>query len=429
MSTENDGETQRGLEGHSTEAHIHQIDTNNTTNPTNHTLTAASSVEDTETGDDYCKGFVPVKLSLREKIFLTLTEATHSTFAYCLSFYFDGLVALSMVLMCSETVVAWSRTPQQQTVWRTLETILTANFLVDFVLKVFTANNLIKYIVTRPTFTIDLLGILPFFIERLVDKFSEDDSSSIKALRVLRLLRFFRLSRIAYENFPDVRMFIQAVRRSKLAIAFLGMYVFGAGLFFASCIYYAETSECTLDNDGIWYYTQVADETAGKTPCSIQNMFGAWWFTLVTMTTVGYGDTNVISPWGRILTVLIMIGSLVFLALPSAIFAANLTEMYLERRLMKKLHHNQQPNNSPVPHERRPTSPLSFLKKAPQPQFQHLLSPAEDAEIENLLANVDAAGEQIQTALSSLSTHLTFIQSQQQQLQSLLNNRRRPMRE
>ena len=56
------------------------------------------------------------------------------------------------------------------------------------------------------------------------------------------------------------------------------------------------------------------------------------------------------------------------------------------------------------------------------------LSPAEDAEIENLLANVDAAGEQIQTALSSLSTHLTFIQSQQQQLQSLLNNKRRPMR-
>ena len=396
-------------------------------------LSPASSVEGTETGDNYSKAFVPLKLSLREEIFLTLTKATHSTFAYCLSFYFDGLVAFSMVLMCSETVVAWSRTPEQQTVWRTLETILTANFLVDFVLKLSTAKPLIEFITTRPTFTIDLLGILPFFIERLVERFGQDDSSSIKALRVLRLLRFFRLSRIAYENFPDVRMFIQAIRRSKLAIAFLGMYVFGAGLFFASCIYYAETSECSLDaTDGIWYYPPRSSdliENLVKEPCSIQNMFEAWWFTLVTMTTVGYGDTNVISPWGRILTILIMIGSLVFLALPSAIFAANLTEMYLERRLMKKLHHHQQQqqqptfnNNNPVLHERRPTSPLSFLKKSPQ----HFLSPSEEAEIESLLANVDAAGEQIQAALSSLSTHLAFIQHQQQQLQSLLisNNKR-----
>ena len=386
-------------------------------------LSPASSVEDTETGvhEDAFKNFIPLQLTRRERIFLTLTDPTHSTFSYCLSFYFDGLVALSMVLMCSETVVAWSRTPQQQTVWRTLETILTTNFMVDFVLKVFTAKPLIKFIVSKPTFTIDLLGILPFFIELLVERFSEDESSSIKALRVLRLLRFFRLSRIAYENFPDVRMFIHAVRRSKLAIAFLGMYVFGAGLFFASCIYYAETSECILDLvDGIWYYPSGADLNK-KEPCSIQNMFGAWWFTLVTMTTVGYGDTNVISPWGRILTVLIMIGSLVFLALPSAIFAANLTEMYLERRIMKKLNQHGGPNstvNSPAAvHERRPTSPLSFVKKTPQ----HFLSSDEDAEIDNLLANVDAAGEQIQAAISSLSTHLTFIQHQQHQLQNLLS--------
>lgn len=216
-----------------------------------------------------------------------------------------------------------------------------------------------------------------------MEQFSADESSSIKALRVLRLLRFFRLSRIAYENFPDVRMFIQAVRRSKLAIAFLGMYVFGAGLFFASCIYFAETSECYLDgNAGVWYYG--SSDARGKEECSVQSMFGAWWFVLVTMTTVGYGDTNVTSAWGRILTVMIMISSLVFLALPSAIFAANLTEMYLERRLAKKLH-------SPAP-------------------AHNVLSTPRDGEIENLMANV----EHIQTVLSNLSMQLASIQQHQQ---------------
>ena len=373
------------------------------------------------------------KPSLRERIFLTFSEPTYSTAAYCLSFYFDGLVALSMVLMCSETVVAWSRTEQQQSMWRVTETILTMNFLVDFLVKLVTANQLLRYILTRPTFLIDLLGLLPYFIERLVEHFSKDESTSIKALRVLRLLRFFRLSRIAYENFPDVRMFIQAVRRSKLAIAFLGMYVFGAGLFFASCIYFAETSECYLDaKEGIWYYSNREEKEA----CSIQNMFGAWWFTLVTMTTVGYGDTNVTSAWGRILTVLIMVGSLVFLALPSAIFAANLTEMYLERRLMKKMHgppsaHEKRPSNvtSPVNPEKRPNSPINSLAST---FFGAFTKPngknstprsAEEAEIENLLASVETAGEQVQAALSTLSAHLTFIHHQQHQLQSLLTEK------
>lgn len=357
--------------------------------------------------------------SLRAQIFHTLTEPTSSTLAYCLSFYFDGLVALSMILMCSETVTTWSRTNQQKTMWRVLETIITMNFLADFLLKVFTARPLIRYMLTRPTFTIDLLGLLPYFIEILVDFLSSDGNNSIKAFRVLRLLRFFRLSRIAYENFPDVRMFIQAIRRSKLAIAFLGMYVFGAGLFFASCIYYAETSECVLDEGrDVWFYRDKDTGDMTSQPCEIQSIFGAWWFTLVTMTTVGYGDTNVISPWGRILTVLIMIGSLIFLALPSAIFAANLTEMYLERRLMKKMHHTP-PVSANSGHFRIPSARPRTSHKEAAP-----LTPSEELEIENLLASVEAAGEQVQSALSTLSTHLTFIHHQQQHLQSLLMEKR-----
>lgn len=381
-------------------------------------------LSDTEAGvpsaTDYAKNVI--KPSVREQIFLTLTEPTSSTLAYCLSFYFDGLVALSMILMCCETVSMWNRTDAQKAMWRVSETLLTMNFLVDFVLKLATARPLLRYTVTRPTFTIDLLGLLPYFTERLVDLLSEDENNSIKAFRVLRLLRFFRLSRIAYENFPDVRMFIQAIRRSKLAIAFLGMYVFGAGLFFASCIYYAETSECTLNlSDDIWYYRDDPKE-----PCSIQSIFGAWWFTLVTMTTVGYGDTNVTSLWGRILTVWIMIGSLIFLALPSAIFAANLTEMYLERRLMKKMIHppsSATATTSSAPHDRNIPSPIMH-HRSKHKKDQHPLTPADEEEIENLLASVEAAGEQVQAALSTLSTHLTFIHHQQQNLQSLLVEKR-----
>lgn len=387
-----------------------------------------------DTSDDFYNNEKKCPISVRERIFLTMTESSYSPLAYCLSFYFDGLVALSMVLMCSETVVSWSSTTQQQAMWGILETIITMNFLVDFVLKVSTARPLLKYMKSRATFTIDLLGLLPYFTERIVQQVSQDEAASIKALRVLRLLRFFRLSRIAYENFPDVRMFIQAIRRSKLAIAFLGMYVFGAGLFFASCIYFAETSECYLDaTQGIWFYSGRSKEEA----CAIQNMYSAWWFTLVTMTTVGYGDTVITSPWGRILTVLMMIASLVFLALPSAIFAANLTEMYLERRLMKKLtlnttsmaangsntHHN---HHQQIGLEKKMTlNPLVSPSdsESSHPSTTTTTTNKGDLEIQKMATNVGILSDQVNSALSLLSSHLSLLNHQQSQLQTLLKEK------
>ncbi len=339
------------------------------------------------------------KVTTRQKVFLTLTEPSSSSLAYFISFYFDALAALSMVTMCAETVAPWNSTPAQQLRWWMCEFVLTANFFFDFLLKLSTAPKLLPYILKRPMFWIDFLGLAPFFAEQIFDFLSsgslEDQNFSLKSLRVLRLLRFFRLSRIAYENFPDVRLFIQAVRRSKLAIAFLGMYVFGAGLFFASCIYFAETAACTLSGqDKIWYYVD------GKA-CVIQDMFEAWWYTLVTMTTVGYGDVVVRSEWGRIITVLVMITSLIFLALPSAIFAANLTEMYLERRLARE-HSTGSHHGSRVRNVEEGT--------------------AGPVEMERLLSSIQSATDKVNSGMTAISAHLTAIQSYQQELEKLLHD-------
>ncbi len=302
-----------------------------------------------------------------------------------------------MVTMCAETVASWNFTAVQQLRWWVFECVITANFFTDFILKLGTAPDFLQYILKRPLFWIDFLGLAPFFIERIFDFLSsgsvEEQGFSLKSLRVLRLLRFFRLSRIAYENFPDVRLFIQAIRRSKLAIAFLGMYVFGAGLFFASCIYFAETSACTLNaQDKIWYYS------SGRA-CVIQDMFEAWWYTLVTMTTVGYGDVVVLSEWGRIFTVLVMITSLIFLALPSAIFAANLTEMYLERRLSRE-------HSSGTHHHGR----VRNIEE----------SGTSADETEKLLLSIQSATEKVNSGMAAMAAHLSFIQAQQHQLEKLL---------
>ena len=415
------------------------------TSPGIETARAACTVAD----NDGLSTAKPLRRNWREVVFYTLCEPSSSQAAYFISFYFDALVALSMVAMCSETVEGWA---DFRPFWWTMEIIISSNFALDFVAKLITAQpSLRAYTTGRATFWIDIVALAPFVLELIISLIPGwNPSSNVRSLRVLRLLRFFRLGRIAYENFPDVRLFIQAVRRSRLAIAFLGMYVFGAGLAFASLIYFAETSICELKADGVWYYLlsrKEQDANSERVPCAVQNIFEAWWFTLVTMTTVGYGDVVVRSPVALMCTVGIMITSLVFLALPAAIFAANLTEMYLERRLIRKFreHHREEKEErgapalntpSPVGSEQRrdlgTVSPVSDSSGSSAlyalisgPSSSRPTSPvvpeASAEQVQELLASVEQANEEINSALGTLSTHITFIQHQQQQLQGLLH--------
>ena len=334
------------------------------------------------TTETYEFGKGTIRPCLRERIYLTFSDPTYSKLSNYLSIYFNILVMISMMLICCESVEAWNKTTIQHERWDAFETILMVNFLLDFLVKLLTGRPVLKIITTKPDFTIDLLGLLPYFLEKIAAVLfhREDEFTIIKFLKLLRMLRFFRLFQIAYKNFPDVKMFVNAVINSKIGIGFLGMYLFGAGLLFASCIYYAEISVCQLnfDND-LWFHVKngvVSDEY-----CSVQNMFDAWWFTLVTMTTVGYGDIVMKSLLGKLLTVLIMLGSLLFLALPSAIFAANLTEMYLERNSAEK----KGDINKSVP-------------STDYPDDQN----------------------QVAAALASLTSNLLLIQQQQEHLKTLL---------
>merc|ERR1711988_1599930 len=59
-----------------------------------------------------------------------------------------------------------------------------------------------------------------------------------------------------------------------------------------------------------------------------QSIPDTFWWTLVTMSTVGYGDMVPVTPWGRALGVITMYTGLILLAMPIAIVGGNYTELY-----------------------------------------------------------------------------------------------------
>ena len=147
---------------------------------------------------------------------------------------------------------------------------------------------------TSPALIIDLLAILPFYLQFL---FQID----LRFLRVLRLLRFLKLSRYS----PAMHTLLRVISNERRSLIGAGLLLVAALLFSASLMYIIEGS--------------AQPDAFGTVPDA------AWW-AIATLTTVGYGDVTPVTPLGRFIGGLVMIAGLCILALPVAIIATGFAQ-------------------------------------------------------------------------------------------------------
>ncbi|KAL3880117.1 hypothetical protein ACJMK2_032386 [Sinanodonta woodiana] len=131
-----------------------------------------------------------------------------------------------------------------------------------------------------------------------------------KAVIIFRLFRLFRLS----EHFEGLKILYLALKASakELALMLVSFFIFTT--LFAGLAYYAE------------FYD----------PDSIQNVPVALWWSIVTMTTVGYGDVVPTTLPGYIVGSLCAVSGLLILAMPVAIIANNFGDLYRWNRIRRK---------------------------------------------------------------------------------------------
>ncbi|XP_048752079.2 potassium voltage-gated channel subfamily C member 3-like [Ostrea edulis] len=129
----------------------------------------------------------------------------------------------------------------------------------------------------------------------------------LKSLLVLRLFRVFRLMKL----YSGLRIMIMSVRASIRDLLLLSMSFLVASLFFASFIYYAE------------FY--VSD--------TFSDIFIGIWWSVITMTTVGYGDMYPKSTLGYIVGGVCAFSGMLILAMPVAILATNFSDFYHKNKL------------------------------------------------------------------------------------------------
>lgn len=134
-----------------------------------------------------------------------------------------------------------------------------------------------------------------------------DDSSGKKGsflfTRVLRVFRIFKLSKHSH----GLRILGLTLKTSMRELGMFFFFLAVAMVIFSSAVYYAE---------------------AGEEESQIKSIPGGFWWAIVTMTTVGYGDVTPVGVWGKMVGTLCVVAGVLTIALPVPVVVANFNNFY-----------------------------------------------------------------------------------------------------
>lgn len=277
------------------------------------------------------------------KILLITEDPSVSYLARAVSVVIISLITMATLSFCLETMPAFNtitkdkdglyREPQPVPIFSELEQVAVGIFSVEYLVRLCAVANspwaailpkapssapdtpLAKVwaFMCRPMNIVDLLAILPFYVEMLL----QDTARGLTVLRVLRLFRIFRVFRMArYEE--GMRLFARVMAKSSEALILLVYFLLIAVILFGSLIYYAECGH--FDKTTGEFYRDVNGAKEVSPFVSIPSSF---WWVLVTTSTVGYGDMVPTTTLGRIIGVITMHVGILSLALPITIIGAN----------------------------------------------------------------------------------------------------------
>lgn len=188
-------------------------------------------------------------------------------------------------------------------------------FSIEFTLRLLTSDikypktnklNAMRKIIFSPLGIIDILTILPFYLS-IFGLFSGFDGRVIRIIRLMRLLRILKLARYV----ESIRIIITVVKKRKYELIITCLISIFLIIISALLIYEVE---------------RIAQ------PDKFSNFLTSCWWSIATLTTIGYGDVYPITGVGRFLGAFISILGIGFIALPTGIISSGFVEEFRDSK-------------------------------------------------------------------------------------------------
>ncbi|WP_276257257.1 ion transporter [Haloglomus litoreum] len=197
-----------------------------------------------------------------------------------------ALLALNLVFVAVLVAETYPLADDTAGLLRRAEVVTALVFLVEYVLRLYGAESRVAE-ATNPYTVADLLAILPTLAVLVVPGVGLKLAAEVgflRALRVVRVLRFYRFTRDAEFFFGTVSD--NTLRALKLLLTVLVVFFVSAGLFYSV--------EHAVNPD-------------------VDTFGDAFYYTVVTLSTVGFGDILPRTAAGRWVTVASILGAVILI--------------------------------------------------------------------------------------------------------------------
>ncbi|NP_001079105.1 potassium channel, voltage gated shaker related subfamily A, member 7 S homeolog isoform X1 [Xenopus laevis] len=157
---------------------------------------------------------------------------------------------------------------------------------------------------------IDFVAIIPYFValgtELARNKGVGQPAMSLAILRVIRLVRVFRIFKLSRHS-KGLQILGQTLKASMRELGLLIFFLFIGVILFSSSVYFAEADHADTA------FTSIPE---------------AFWWAVVTMTTVGYGDMSPETVGGKLVGSLCAIAGVLTISLPVPVIVSNFSYFY-----------------------------------------------------------------------------------------------------
>ena len=223
----------------------------------------------------------------------------------CFQYFITALIAINVVIVIIESDE--SVLDEYGYLFTPFEIFSIVVFTSEYILRLALCKNDPKYSKKRyarmrlaitPMLLIDLAAILPFFISFFLPTI---DTRFIRVIRMLRLFRLFKLAR-----YSESLQLLGNVFKAKAGDLTVALFILFIVLVFSSFLMYHAEHEAQ--------------------PEAFGNVMAAMWWGMITLTTIGYGDTVPITPVGKVIGSGIAVIGIAVYAIPTGIMASAFVE-------------------------------------------------------------------------------------------------------
>ncbi|KAG1944366.1 potassium voltage-gated channel subfamily C member 1 [Pimephales promelas] len=242
--------------------------------------------------------------------------------AFCLQSYLDRKPPYVFGVSVDNSSEYQTENPSAPRALDAVELVCSLWFVFEFVMRAVSCPSKLSFIMNVMNI-VDVLALFPWFFRWCSGSFCFQALGFLHVMRCIRVFRVFKLMRYVF----SVRVLEHTLRASATALCTLPLILFCCTLIFGTMIYYAEFN--TTD-----YQSQFKD-----IPYS-------FWWAVITLTTVGYGDMYPEESKGKCVAVLCAMVGILLIILPVPIIINNFikfnsllkTKDSMPRRKEKRVH-------------------------------------------------------------------------------------------